>query len=351
MSLFKKILLFLLLDLIFFLFFIACKPKHGVPETPATYKQGESIVLQTICFGSCNKQWEDQSYWQTIAKESPDLWIWMGDIIYSDTEDMSQLKNQYDFQKKHEDYQAFRDSTVIIGIWDDHDYGVNDGGNDYPKRRESRDLLFDFLDLEKSNPAFKRQGAYQSYVYGPEGKKIKIYLLDGRYFRDPLTPDTITEQRYLPNMTGTYLGEDQWDWLEQELNNSEAQVNLIVSGIQVIPTQQNFEKWANFPNERIRLFNLIKDSKVKNPIFLSGDRHIGEISVYKLDEETTFYEVTSSGLTHSYEKADEENKYRVGDLVREKNYGVISLDWSVEDIAIKLQINNIDGNVINELKL
>jgi hypothetical protein len=44
-----------------------------------------SKTLQTIAFGSCNKSDMPQDYWQNIGKTNPDLWIWLGDIIYADT--------------------------------------------------------------------------------------------------------------------------------------------------------------------------------------------------------------------------------------------------------------------------
>ena len=36
--------------------------------------------------------------------------------------------------------------TQIIGVWDDHDYGVNDGGGDYEFKNYTRDWFLDFLE-------------------------------------------------------------------------------------------------------------------------------------------------------------------------------------------------------------
>jgi alkaline phosphatase D len=329
----------------------SCKSDNPSLDKEKNRVYEDTSLITTIAFGSCNKQWEDQAYWKIIGNDHPDLWIWMGDIIYSDTEDMQQLRKQYELQKGHQEYLSFADSCRIIGVWDDHDYGVNDGGNTYPKRKESRDLLFDFLDLDDNHPAWKREGAYQSYVLGPTGKQIKVFLLDGRYFKDPLLPDKKTEQRYLPSNKGTYLGETQWKWLEEEMKNSQAQVNLIVSGVQVIPEEHFFEKWANFPNERQRLFDLIKAADLQHPVFLSGDRHIAEFSKLQIDSTLILYEATSSGLTHSYEKADEENAYRIGKLIVVKNYGLIHLDWSGEEIGIEIDIKSIQGEILETLSM
>lgn len=345
----SKLLTFLVF-IIFFLFSVCCKEKQNKTLSYKTNLDTTQII-QTICFGSCNKQWEDQSYWKTIGEENPDLWIWMGDIIYCDTEDMQQLEAQYHKQKRHPEYRSFADSTQIVGVWDDHDYGVNDGGINYPKKRESRDLLFEFLDIPKSNPVWDKEGAYQSYTFGKDSSLLKVILLDGRYFKDDLKPDKETEQRYLVSEDASYLGEAQWQWFEKELKNSKAKLNLIVSGVQLISPDHHFEKWSNYPGERERFFTLIKESGVQNPLVISGDRHIAEVSKIELDSSLFLYDVTSSGLTHSYEKADEENDFRIGPLVSSKNYGKIEINWNTVQPEIILYIHQIDGEVLYSHKL
>ena len=36
--------------------------------------------------------------------------------------------------------------TKIIGVWDDHDYGINDGNKDFYKKDEMRKIFLDFVD-------------------------------------------------------------------------------------------------------------------------------------------------------------------------------------------------------------
>ena len=75
----------------------------------------------SIAFGSCNHQWEEQPIWNQVLKNKPDLWIWLGDIIYADTEDMSKMKSEYDLQKRNVDYQKLLANSDVIGIWDNYD--------------------------------------------------------------------------------------------------------------------------------------------------------------------------------------------------------------------------------------
>jgi len=280
-----------------------------------------------IAFGSCNKHDEPQPLWKDIASEKPDLWIWLGDIVYADTDDMDEMAAMYDLQKEQKDYTSFREEVPkLIGIWDDHDYGVNDGDKTYSQKKASRDLALEFLDVPRSAPVWSHEGLYQAYEMEYKGLTIRVVLLDCRYFRDPIKR---TKGVYEKKEGAELLGEVQWKWLEQELSKKE-DVLIIGSGIQFISEEHRFEKWANFPTERARLFNLLKDENAKQIILLSGDRHIGEIASVKAGKQT-IYEVTSSGLTHSYEKVgNEPNRHRVGPLTGQLNYGIINITKKME---------------------
>ena len=42
--------------------------------------------------------------------------------------------------------------TKVIGVWDDHDYGTNDGDMTYPNKIETRDIFLDFVDEPSQSP-------------------------------------------------------------------------------------------------------------------------------------------------------------------------------------------------------
>ena len=310
--------------------------------------------LTSIAFGSCNNQKKDQGYWANIADENPDLWIWSGDIIYADTEDMRVKASEYQKQKVNPDYQKFLGQVPVLGIYDDHDYGVNDACKTYPMRSQSRDLLLDFLDVPTKQPVRNREGAYQSYTVGPDSQSVKIILLDTRYFRDELEKNPEKGgQRFLQNKQGDVLGYDQWKWLERELKDSKANVHIIVTSIQLVPEEHYFEKWSNFPAARHKFFKLLAKTNPACPILISGDRHIAEISMVEIpDLDFPLYEVTSSGLTHARtEKKEEPNKYRVGDLMPKLNYGMLKIDWSTEVPSLTAEIKGIESDLLQECQI
>ncbi|MDJ1500099.1 alkaline phosphatase D family protein [Xanthocytophaga agilis] len=318
----------------FVLVFYGCK-------VPASNQDSNILSANTslsrIAFGSCSRHDLPQPLWSPILENKPQLWVWLGDNVYGDTEDMSVLKQKYDAQKQNPGYQKLTASVPVIGIWDDHDYGVNDGGMNYPKKTESQQLMLDFLGEPATSSRRKHEGAYGSYVYGSGKQQIKIILLDGRYFREELRRE---DGWYIANETGSFLGEEQWNWLEKELTGSKAAIHIIACGVQFIPEEQRFEKWANFPQARKRFFDLLVKNKPAGVVLLSGDRHIGEVSRYQPEGMPyPIWEVTSSGLTHSStNNTGEDNKYRVGALVNQLNFGIMNIDWTTPKPTVNIQI-------------
>lgn len=297
-------------------------------------------LISTVAFGSCNMESKPQEMWRWVAANKPDLWVWLGDIVYGDTRDMGVLEEKYDLRKNHPVYQLFIKQFPVIGIWDDHDYGENDAGISYPMKKQSRNLLFQFLDIA---PTLQQEGAYQSYVFGPSGKKIKFILLDCRYFREdptvPLCPSDEDGQKELD-----ILGEKQWEWLEMQLCQSEADVHVIGSGIQVLADEHRFEKWSNFPFAKRRLYELLVKCDPKRTVFLSGDRHMAEISAMALDDFGHIIDFTSSGMTHTRASSDAgPNRFRIGQAVNDKNFGLLHFYWDERPLKMAMEIRGLEN--------
>ena len=305
-----------------------------------------------ITFGSCNKHDSNNVFWDDILAQNPDAFIWGGDIVYADTDKVEKIEEFYNLQNKVPAYATLKRKVFITGTWDDHDYGLNDGGEEFVSKRESQQAFLNFMGVSKDSPRRKQEGVYSSQLISKPAGIVKIINLDTRYFRTGLTKATGKGRRYQPNPTaeGTILGSKQWKWLEEELHNSKADFNLIVSSIQFLSSEHGFEKWANHPAEVEKMKQLIAASNAKGVIILSGDRHISEFS--KTEIEGLSYpliDFTSSGLTHSYASyTGEPNSYRAGEVVYNTSYGLIELELKSKKATMKIMGDN--GLVLQELK-
>lgn len=307
-------------------------------QKPAATTVAPDGTITTLAFGSCNRQDLPQPLWNSVLQHKPQVWVWLGDNVYGDTDDMNVLQQKYTMVQQQPEYKQLAASAKVIGTWDDHDYGKNDAGKEYKMKQESAQLFWDFIGEPADSPRRQQNGVYSVHDFGPVGRRVKVIMLDSRYNRDSLQR---VDKVYLRNETGDVLGEEQWQWLEQELRNSTARVNIIANGIQVLPEEHAYEKWANFPASRQRLLNLIASSGAKGVILLSGDRHIAEISKVNVPGMAyPLYEVTSSGLTHTWSKgyAAESNRHRVGGMIAELNYGLFNFDWSRQPVRVEMQV-------------
>jgi alkaline phosphatase D len=299
--------------------------------------------VTTIAFGSCSDQKRPQPLWDDILASKPQVWVWIGDNVYGDTENMDTLKAKYNKQKSNPVYQKLIQSSIVVGVWDDHDYGVNDGGKEYPKKKESQQLMLDFMGVKQNSPLRKQEGAYSVNTFGKKGHQVKVILLDGRYFRDPLKKNG---RDNVPDPSGDILGEAQWKWLEQELTSSDADAHIIGCGIQFLPEEHPYEKWANFPTARKRLLDLFAKTKPKGVILISGDRHIAEISRVQLPGlGYELFDITSSGLTHVSKPHEEPNQHRAGEMVTKLNYGLITYHWDSKPLRATVNIKGDSSSI------
>lgn len=140
----------------------------------------------------------------------------------------------------------------MIATWDDHDYGENDAGREYPFKRESKDIFLKFWNEPAVSPRRDHEGIYTCYRFGEpgSGKSLQIILLDTRTFRDPLfkSPQGSWKNDYLPDLDPqkTLLGEQQWAWLKDRLMEP-ADLRIIGTSIQFSHEHNGWESWTNLP--------------------------------------------------------------------------------------------------------
>ncbi len=291
----------------------------------------------SIAFGSCSSEDNDLPIFNNIVKHQPDLFIFLGDNIYGDTKNIDTLKNKYHKLSKKLSFQNLIKNVPVIATWDDHDYGWNDIGKDYLLKNESKKVFLDFFGESDSSSRRIHEGIYHSYYYQIKSKIIQVILLDLRSFRDDLTiyngefnedkRYSFYKQDYAPNPSKdiTMLGKKQWLWLENELKVN-ADVRIIGSSTQFGIEWNGYESWENFPNEKQKMIDLIKNTKANNVFFISGDVHYSEISKLETDF-YPLYDFTSSGLSSTWHFATP-NKNRIEGPIMDNHFGLITIDFT-----------------------
>jgi len=306
--------------------------------------------LTRILFGSCIKQENPIPIFEAILTQEPELFLFLGDNIYGDTDDMEVMRAKYKTLGADPGFIKLRESATLLATWDDHDYGVNDGGAEYPKRKEAQKEFLDFWKDPDNSQRRKRDGVHSAAIFGPEGQRVQIILLDTRFFRSPLKAgQKRVGGRYYPdaNPELTMLGEEQWKWLESELKKP-AEIRVIGSGIQIVPEAAGQETWANLPLERQKLFDLIAKTKANGVIFLSGDRHWSEFSRTIEGTPYPIYDFTSSSLNQAHPRGTPtENRFRISDeTYHRENFGEININWAGVKTRIEIKIRDLRGNAI-----
>ena len=292
-----------------------------------------------IAFGSCCLQDNEQKIWKSIGATNPDLFLFLGDNIYGDTLDMGLQKAKYDIQSRNQNFEAFSKIIPINGVWDDHDYGLNDSGRENNKKFQSKQNFLNFIKEPANTKRRKRNGIYTSYFLGPDEFQVQIIMLDLRWFRSPLKVNSAGE--YIPNWSpqAAMLGTEQWQWLERQIALP-SKLKIICSSIQVVAEDHRWEKWSNFPLEKMKLYDLLDKYEVENCIFISGDMHFGEISIDQTQGGQDILEVTSSGLTHFESAKDIPNSKRQFLFDQGPNFGLLDFFWSENELVVRAEIRN-----------
>lgn len=325
-----------------------------LPRAVTTPPLAEDGLITRIAVGSCNRQDQDQGYWQRIAAANPQLFLMIGDNVYGDIgwdggADLGTFRAAYASLAAEPGFAALRSSVPMLATWDDHDFGPNDGGGTFTFKRNSQQLFEHFWD----SPAEVRgrDGVYHSVTAGPPGRRVQIIMLDTRYFRSDLAEVPQDQRqgrlgRYTPqnDPAATMLGEEQWRWLQQELAEP-ANLRILVSSIQVLTEAHHFESWANMPRERARLLAMLADRAPSSLVLLSGDRHFAAFYQGALPNGEKVWEMTTSSLNAPLPIASpttrEPDPLRQTPLIGASNFGTIEINWQAG--LIGLNVEGTDG--------
>lgn len=315
-------------------------------QTPPLWQWREDPPEMTIAMGSCTYI-NDEAYdrpgkpyggdyriFESILQKQPDMMLWLGDNTYlreADWNTATGIIHRYTHTRQIEEMQPLLAATANYATWDDHDYGPNDSDYTY----WGKTMTEKAFQLFWANPSYGlpgEGGVTGTFTWGD----AQFFVLDDRYFRDPNNKKTSTR---------SILGETQLSWFLDALVSSKAKFKFVMIGGQVVNDAAVYENYANIaPFERSRILNTIVEEEVKNVIFLTGDRHHSELSLFEKNG-IKIYDITSSPLTSgSHDASDEPNTLRVkGSHIGIRNFCTLTLSGKRTERKASLNFYDADG--------
>lgn len=292
--------------------------------------------ISRIAFGCCAHQTQDQLLWSKISETKPDLFLFAGNTVDSVRFDEKPLMAQYQKMDQNSSYQTIRQSVPFLATWDEQDYGLKNGDGDFASKNESRTAFLKYWNYIPKIQDKESEGVEHSVIIGSEGKKVQIIMLDTRYYSSALRSGG-DEGSFKKNWNSkaSMLGSKQWNWLKEELKKP-ADFRIVVSPVQLIANTYPGEKWGIYPLERQKLFSTIRDLKLKNIIFVSGNRQFGAIAKVDLKRHGALYDITAGPLNGEALPSEKDFHY-VQHPISQINFGLISIDWKKKNIEIELR--------------
>jgi len=272
-----------------------------------TFSRGSLRVALASC-----QNWQHGYFtpYADMLAQDPDVVLFVGDYIYESTPastgprrhegtgepyTLVEYRNRYAQYHTDPDLAEMHAHAPFVVTFDDHEVD-NDFAGEIPQDPG-----------KQTHAAFvaRLTAAYQAYYEHmpvratavPNGPHIQMYrslefgrlarlnVLDTRQFRS----DQPTSQAGAQDPSLTMLGAAQKRWLLDSLHGSTARWNLVASQIMLAETDLlvgegklwYYDAWDGYQAERNAL--LEEFTSVRNPVVLSGDRHLTMISDLRKD--------------------------------------------------------------------
>lgn len=237
--------------------------------------------------------------WKQLKRQKPEVIFFLGDNVYADAISAFKHTNDADeafiwgrYVHTFNKISFFKNDklTPTFSIWDDHDYGQNNGTSKFKYKKESEAILKAFMaryDYPMTNePAnVVSNGPGISFKLNAFG--MDFYFLDDRSFKTDLKADGIVG----------LLGDAQENWLFSDMGQPSKNPVWIINGMQNFFTYKKGEGYnTSFPADFAQFLQKIKSTSRK-VTFLSGDIHFSEI--LKIESDILGYEtreITSSAM-------------------------------------------------------
>jgi alkaline phosphatase D len=272
-----------------------------------------------------------------IAALQPDLMLWLGDNIYLREPEWTSregINRRYRYYRSHPALRRLWTAAPQVAIWDDHDFGPNDGDSSFVNRAWTLEMFRRYWPIPYAAPA---DGLYGQVTQGD----VDLFLLDDRSYRYP--------NRWPDGADKAQFGGAQMHWLKAALLSSRAPFKLVAAGGQFWNQANRHECWTRFPAEQQALRQWLDEQKIPGVLFLSGDRHFAQLLRIERPGLYPLHELTTSPLT-SGPVADPGDPERhnpdlvPGTLVNERNFALLTVSGPRTDRQLRIELMDTQGS-------
>jgi alkaline phosphatase D len=190
-------------------------------------------------------------------------------------------------------YQLYRSDPLLravhakfpmVMLWDDHEVQDNytgkeaDGGLPPGKHFSAARKAAARKAFFESMPAFP--GGERLYRKLQFGSTVDLIVMDQRSYRaDQPCADAVVAPCADYDQPRDFLGRRQMDYVKGALRSSKATWKVMANELTVMPTRvlggayYTYDSWQGYPREREELLTFIRDQKIKDVVFITGDIH------------------------------------------------------------------------------
>lgn len=239
---------------------------------------------------------EQKSAWTSLQGQNPHFVLAIGDNVYTDRGEAGRLDQatpevmwrRYVQTRQSLDVFFWDKLVPMFAVWDDHDFGVNDGDRRYPHKAAALEVMRSFFPQGEEGRNYQRgPGAASRVVMGD----YVLMLLDNRSFRSPNGQSPICQKvksefcSRKPKDRGpdagsdeTHFGQEQEQWMDRELDRLGQKLVFMISGNEWFGGYSPFESFeGSHPKSFGALMSRLAQ-KTSRFVFVGGDRHLSEIN-------------------------------------------------------------------------
>jgi alkaline phosphatase D len=174
----------------------------------------------------------------------------------------------------------------MVMLWDDHEVQDNyagkpaDGGLPAGKHFSLKRKAAARRAFFESMPAFP--GGTRLYRSLQFGKNVELFIMDQRSYRDNQPcDDAVVAPCADYDQPRDFLGRPQMNWLKGALDKSTAKWKVMANEVTIMPTRvlgtppanYTYDNWLGYPQEREELLTHIRDQRINDVVFVTGDIH------------------------------------------------------------------------------